>query len=359
MKIVTVVGARPQFVKAAALSRVIRKEHKEILVHTGQHYDSNMSDVFFEEMKIPKPDYHLNISGGTHGAMTGRMLSALEEVFIEQKPDAVLVFGDTNSTVAAALAAVKLHIPIIHVEAGNRLGTLDNPEEVNRILTDHVSTLLLCATDEAKKNLERENLGDKSYVVGNIMFDSFKFFAEELKNEEKFVFEEQSLVLNSREFYYMTCHREENTYSDEALFEILSAMNSLDRPTVYPVHPRNTERAQRICAKNDLKNIILLPPVKYSDSVWLTLHAKKIVTDSGGLQCEAFFAGTQCVTIFNYAAWPETLVNNRNQLAKPLKNDILDKLSKEQVFNPEYRPFGDGHTSEAIVRMINQKIGEK
>ena len=359
MKIVTVVGARPQFVKAAALSRVIRKEHNEVLVHTGQHYDSNMSDIFFEEMQIPRPDYHLNISGGTHGNMTGKMLIALEEVFMQEKPNAVLVFGDTNSTVAAALAAVKLHIPIIHVEAGNRLGTLDNPEEVNRILTDHVSALLLCATDEAKKNLEKENLGAKSYVVGNIMYDSFSFFAKDLQKETKCVFKEQNVIAESKQFYYMTCHREENTYSDEALYEILSAMNSLDCPTIYPVHPRNRERAQRICANYDLKNIILLPPVKYSESVWLTLHARKIVTDSGGLQCEAFFAGTQCVTIFNYAAWPETLVDNRNQLAKPLKDDILEKLSKEQIINAEYQPFGDGHTSEAIVQKINEKMGEK
>ena len=359
MKIVTVVGARPQFVKAAALSRVIRKEHQEILVHTGQHYDSNMSDVFFEEMHIPKPDYHLNISGGSHGSMTGKMLIALEEVFITEKPDAVLVFGDTNSTAAAALAAVKLHIPIIHVEAGNRLGTLENPEEVNRILTDHLSTLLVCATDEAKSNLEKENLGSKSYVVGNIMYDSFKFFAEGLKSEKQLVLEEQNVVVDSKQFYYMTCHREENTYSDEALSEILSAMNSLDYPTVYPVHPRNRERAQRICANNRFKNIILMPPVKYSESVWLTLHARKIVTDSGGLQCEAFFAGTQCVTIFNYAAWPETLVGNRNQLAKSLKDDILNKLSEEQNIDEDYQPFGDGHTAESIVGMINQKIGEK
>lgn len=359
MKIVTVVGARPQFVKAAALSRVIRKEHQEILVHTGQHYDSNMSDVFFEEMQIPRPDYQLNISGGSHGAMTGKMLIALEEVFVKEMPDAVLVFGDTNSTVAAAMAAVKLHIPIIHVEAGNRLGTLDNPEEVNRIVTDHVSTLLLCATQEAKDNLGKENLGEKSYVVGNIMFDSFKFFAEGQKEKQQLLLEEQGIVLNSKQFYYMTCHREENTYSDEALFQILSAMNSLDYITVYPVHPRNKERAQRICIENNLRNIVLLPPVKYSESVWLTLHSCKIVTDSGGLQCEAFFAQTQCVTIFDYAAWPETLVENRNQLAKPIRADILEKLSKNQRVDNTYCPFGDGHTAEKIVAVINQKIGEK
>lgn len=359
MKIVTVVGARPQFIKAAALSRVIRKEHQEILVHTGQHHDANMSDVFFEEMRIPKPDHYLNISGGSHGSMTGRMLIALEEVFVREKPDAMLVFGDTNSTVAAALAAVKLHIPVVHVEAGNRLGTLDNPEEANRVVTDHVSTLLLCATQQAKENLVKENLGEKSYVAGNIMYDSFVFFASELRGRQELIFGEQGVVLRSGQFYYMTCHREENTHSDEPLFQILSAMNSLDQITVYPVHPRNRERAQRICRENGLANIILLPPVKYSESVWLTLHACKVVTDSGGLQCEAFFARTQCVTIFDRAVWPETLIGNRNQLAKPLKEDILEKLSECQSIDETYMPFGDGHAAEMIVGLIERKIGEK
>lgn len=359
MKIVTVVGARPQFIKAAALSRVIRRHHQEILVHTGQHHDANMSDVFFEEMQIPKPDHYLNVAGGSHGSMTGRMLIALEEVFVREEPDAVLVFGDTNSTVAAALAAVKLHVPVIHVEAGNRLGTLDNPEEVNRIVTDHVSTLLLCATQQAKENLVKENLGEKSFVVGNIMYDSFLFFAGGLRNRKELAFREQGLVLRSRQFYYVTCHREENTHSDEPLLQILSAMNSLDWVVVYPVHPRNRERAERLCRENGFDNVILLRPVKYSESVWLTLHACKVVTDSGGLQCEAFFAGTQCVTIFDRAVWPETLTDNRNQLAKPLKEDILEKLSKRQNVDETYAPFGNGRTAEAIVGVIEGKMGEK
>ena len=357
MKIVTVVGARPQFIKAAALSRVLRVEHEEILVHTGQHYDSNMSDVFFEEMKIPKPDYNLNISGGSHASMTGNMMIAIEAVLKKELPNAVLVFGDTNSTIAAALAAVKLHIPIIHVEAGNRLGTLENPEEVNRILTDHISTLLLCATEDACSKLMKENLGERAHVVGNIMYDSFKFFADQLKDKTSMFFPEKELLLESRRFYYMTCHREENTHSDDVLREIMAAMNDLELPTVYPVHPRNRERAQRICEQERFNNVILLSPVKYSESVWLILNAKKIVTDSGGLQCEAFFAKTQCVTIFNYAAWPETLVDNRNQLCMPIKDDILEKLSKEQVLNEAYRPFGDGNAAKKILSIIDDKIG--
>lgn len=356
MKIVTIVGARPQFIKAAAVSRKLRQQHEEILVHTGQHYDANMSDVFFEEMEIPRPDYNLHISGGSHAQMTGNMLIAIEKVLQEEKPDALLVYGDTNSTVAGALAAVKLHIPIIHVEAGNRLGTLENPEEVNRILTDHMSALCLCATEVGLEFLGKEGLGDHSYVVGNIMYDSFLHFADKVRDKEFCINDYNTDVDMPSEFYYLTCHRQENTYSDEPLTQILAAMNELEAPVIYPVHPRNKERAERICTKNNLKNVILLPPVKYSDSVWLTLHAKKIVTDSGGLQCEAFFAGVQCVTIFDHVVWPETMVGNRNQLCSPNKEKILAKLQMSQEIIPEYLPFGDGHTAEKIIEAINIHI---
>ncbi|MGI6635192.1 MAG: non-hydrolyzing UDP-N-acetylglucosamine 2-epimerase [Christensenellales bacterium] len=353
MKIVTVVGARPQFIKAAAGSRQIRKEHQEILVHTGQHYDENMSEVFFREMEIPTPDYNLGISGGTHGKMTASMLTGIEDVLVKEKPDAVLVYGDTNSTLAAALAAVKLLIPVFHVEAGNRLGTLDNPEEVNRIMTDHVSSLLLCATEDAKNNLEKENLGARAHVIGNIMYDSFLHFADRpwKKNLHRFDGSSQEVP---EEFYYMTCHRQENTYSDEPLTQILAAMNSLDAPTIYPVHPRNRDMAQHIVMKEGFENILLIQPVSYGNSVQLTKNAKKIVTDSGGLQCEAFFAGVQCVFVFDYVAWPETMVDNRNQLAKADKQDILDKLSKSQRIDPDYQPFGDGRAAEKICDAIRE-----
>ena len=183
MKILTVVGARPQFIKAAVISRELRKSHNEVLVHTGQHYDYNMSEVFFKELDIPKPDYNLGISGGTHGKMTGEMLIAIEEVLIKEKPDAVLVYGDTNSTMAGAIAAVKLHIPVVHVEAGNRLGTLNNPEEVNRIVTDHVSALRLCCTDSAMEFLKKENLSENSFVVGDPMYDAFKYYSLKVKDD--------------------------------------------------------------------------------------------------------------------------------------------------------------------------------
>jgi UDP-N-acetylglucosamine 2-epimerase len=353
MKIVTVVGARPQFIKAAAGSRQLRKEHQEILVHTGQHYDENMSDVFFREMEIPTPDYNLGVSGGTHGKMTAAMLVAIEQVLLQEKPDAVLVYGDTNSTLAAALAAVKLFIPVFHVEAGNRLGTLNNPEEVNRIMTDHVSSLLLCATEDAKSNLIKENLEYKAHVVGNIMYDSYLHFADRpwIPDLQRFDGRLQNVP---EQFYYMTCHRQENTYSDEPLTQILAAMNSLDAPTIYPVHPRNREMAQRIVRKEEFNNILLVKPVSYINSVQLTQNAKKIVTDSGGLQCEAFFAGVQCVLVFDRVVWPETMIDNRNQLAKADKQDILDKLSRPQRIDPAYQPFGDGRSAEKICDVIRE-----
>lgn len=354
MKIVTVVGARPQFIKAAAGSRQIRKEHKEILVHTGQHFDDNMSAVFFREMGIPEPDYNLGISGGSHAQMTAKMLVGVEKILTTEKPDAVLVYGDTNSTLAAALAAVKLQIPVFHVEAGNRLGTLNNPEEVNRITTDHLATLDFCATEDALEKLKREGLGDHSYCVGNIMYDSFLHFADQPWDDPNILDFDGNSVSIPPEFYYMTCHRQENTYSDEPLGEILTAMNSLDAPTIYPVHPRNRERAKRICDREGFRNIILTQPVGYSDSVHLTKNAKKIVTDSGGLQCEAFYAGVQCVFILDYVVWPETMTGNRNQLAKADHKDILKKLSKEQTIDSAYQPFGNGHAAEKIVKIIGE-----
>lgn len=354
MKIVTVVGARPQFIKAAAGSRALRKTHQEILVHTGQHFDDNMSAVFFREMGIPEPDYNLGVSGVSHAQMTAKMLVGIEEILVKEEPDALLVYGDTNSTLAAALAAVKLHIPVIHVEAGNRLGTLDSPEEVNRITTDHVATLNFCATEDALEKLKKEGLGDRSYCVGNIMYDSFLHFADQPWDHPNILGFDGNPVEVPDQYYYMTCHRQENTYSDEPLTEILLAMNSLDAPTIYAVHPRNHERAKRIVEKEGFTNIILTQPVGYSDSVHLTKNAKKIVTDSGGLQCEAFYAGVQCVFVLDFIVWPETMVNNRNQLAKADHKDILEKLSKEQTIDPSYQPFGDGHAAEEICRIINE-----
>lgn len=357
MKILTIVGARPQFIKAAVVSRVLRKEHEEIIVHTGQHYDYNMSDVFFKELDIPSPDYNLGISGGTHGKMTGEMIIAIEDVVLKEKPDAVLLYGDTNSTMAGALAAVKQHIPVVHVEAGNRLGTLTNPEEVNRIVTDHVSSLKLCCTESALKFLAKEGIADNAYLVGDPMYDAFKYYSEKVGDSipEDLIRLDGEKTSIPEEFYYMTCHRQENTGNDDVLTEILDAMESLDAKCIYPVHPRNRQRVQRLIDDKKYKNIIVCDPVGYLMSVYLVNHSKKIVTDSGGLQREAFFAEKQCVTIFDYIVWPETMIDNRNQLAKPDKNDILDKLSKSQEIK-ENHAFGDGHSAQKILERINEYI---
>lgn len=353
-KICSVVGARPQFIKLAVVSRVLRKYYQEVLIHTGQHYDHNMSDVFFEEMDIPKPDYNLGISGGMHGQMTGQMLIEIEKVFVKEQPDMVLLFGDTNSTMAAALAAVKLHIPVCHVEAGNRFGTLESPEEVNRTVTDHISTINLPCTESSLNFLEREGLGEISTVVGDPMYDAFCYYTEQLDGSELTEIKDfaGNIITLPKKFYYMTCHRQENTDTDEKLDGIFSAMESLDFPTIYPVHPRNHDRAERLCKEKGYKNIILTLPVGYKASISLVNRAEKIVTDSGGVQREAFFAGKPCVTVLDFVVWPETMKDGCNILARPEKDDILSKLNRTVTFDADYQPFGDGHSAQKIVSII-------
>lgn len=353
MKILTVVGARPQFIKAAMVSHKLRERHTEILVHTGQHYDYNMSEQFFEELNIPSPDYNLGISGGTHGEMTGKMLTEVEKVLLEEKPDCLLVYGDTNSTLAAALAAAKLHIPICHVEAGARTHNRQNPEELNRICTDHLSSLLLASTESGMISMQEEGLAEIGVLVGDPMYDAFVEYSNKIQLEDM----ELTLLSGEKckvpnEFYYLTCHREENTNKEEALLEILKAMESLDAPVIYPVHPRNKARAVRLEEMYGFKNLILAEPVGYLESICLVNNAKKIVTDSGGLQREAFFAKKKCVTILDFVVWPETMVNGRNELSPPIKEEILEKLNNEQIIEETYMPFGDGNSAELIVREI-------
>lgn len=357
MKVLTVVGARPQFIKAAVVSRQLRKNHTEILVHTGQHYDYNMSDIFFKELDIPKPDYNLGIFGDCHGAMVGKMMIELEKIMQSEKPDKLLVYGDTNSTLAAALSAVKLHIPVFHVEAGHRLGTLDNPEEVNRICTDHVSKKLMACTESALAFLTKEGLLDRAVLVGDPMYDAFLYYQDRCSEKELFpIFDlDGNVVKVPKDFYYLTCHRQENTDTDEKIIQILSAMQQLESPTIYSVHPRNVNQIKRIKKIKNFDNIIFVKPVGYLTSIALIKRSKKIVTDSGGLQREAFFAQKQCITVFDYVIWPETMCDNRNQLAKPNTEDILQKISKIQSVDRTYMPFGDGFASLKILKVLEDE----
>lgn len=356
MKVVTVVGARPQFIKAAVVSHELRKYCTEVLVHTGQHYDYNMSETFFKQLNIPTPDYNLGISGGTHAQMTAKMLVAIEEVLQKEKPDYVLVYGDTNSTLSAALAAAKLHIPICHVESGTRTHCETNPEEINRICTDHLSKKLLVCTESGMTELKHEGLVEKACLVGDPMYDAFMEYSD--------IMEKEDIVLSLLEggtcsvpenYYYLTCHREENTNNEEALLEIFKAMDSLEYNTVYPVHPRNKERALRLQKQYSFNKIILTEPVGYFESTALVKNAYKIVTDSGGLQREAFFAKKQCITVLDFVVWPETMEGDVNQLASPTMIDIVTKLKKEVVFENEYQPFGDAHSAKKIVEALLKK----
>lgn len=355
MKIITIIGARPQFIKVAALSRVLRREHEEILIHTGQHYDANMSDIFFKELSIPHPDYNLGVAGGTHARMTGEMLIAIEEILLRVKPDMALVYGDTNSTLAGALAAVKLHIPVCHVEAGVRMNTLLNPEEVNRILTDRISALLMCCTETGIHNLRKEGIERGVYNLGDIMYDALLYYGEKLHppaDGEALGFDGKDAVL-PREYYLLTCHREENT-GDATLLEIFAAMEALAAPCVYPVHPRNKARALRLVEAYGLKNVRLLQPVGYLTSLYLVKNAKKVVTDSGGLQREAWFYDIPCVTLLEHPIWPETFEGGMNRLCITEKEAILAAL--EARSNPAQKgmPFGDGHAAEKITRLLTE-----
>lgn len=360
MKIVTVVGARPQFIKAAVVSHVLRKKHQEILVHTGQHFDYNMSEQFFKELDIPNPDYNLGVSGGTHAQMTGRMMIGIEEVLVKEKPDWLLVYGDTNSTLAAALAASKLHIPVCHVEAGARTHSRTNPEELNRICTDHLSSLLLASTKSGFEEMAKEGLQSRGILVGDPMYDAFLEYSSRLRVTDISL----TLLMGGTakvpvEFYYLTCHREENTNDDKDLLEIFWATESLDAPTVYPVHPRNKQRAIRLFSENRFSKLILTEPVGYLESACLVKNAKKIVTDSGGLQREAFYAGKKCVTILDFVCWPETMVDNRNELSKPVADEIVEKLSHVQTIDETYYPFGDGTAAIKIVEALENYGGSE
>lgn len=353
MKVLTVLGARPQFIKAAPVSRVIRTEVEEVIVHTGQHYDQNMSDIFFEELNIPKPNYLLGIGSGTHGKQTAEMLTQIEEIILKEKPDCLIVYGDTNSTLAGSLAAAKLHIPIVHIEAGLRSFNKKMPEEINRILTDHLSASLLCPTDTAVDNLKNENITDGVINVGDVMYDAVMYNAEIAKTKST-ILTTQSLTKG--EYYLITIHRAENTDDKERLEGIFNALKQISGKKVWPIHPR-TKKMMTDYGFNleNIKDLQIIDPVGYLDMLTLEVNSKKIITDSGGVQKEAYFAKVPCITVRDQTEWVETLVDDANILTGTDTNKILAAVIKD--VKPSYKPvFGDGHTSEKILEILLKTV---
>lgn len=362
IKILTVVGARPQFIKAAMFSHAINdiSDIEQVLVHTGQHFDYGMSEVFFEELSIPTPDINLGISGGTHAEMTGKMMITLEREIKNNDPDAVLVFGDTNSTLAAALTAAKLCIPVIHAEAGFRTHFLTNPEEINRVCTDHISSLLFSPVPCAVEELQREGLEARNVFTGDLMYDAYREYSA-IANTKKLKLVDLSGVSVDlpKQYAYLTCHRQENT-SLEILKEVLQAAEQLEEPAVYPVHPRVSALVEELQKTYSFKNTIFIQPVGYLESLSLLDGSEFVITDSGGLQREAFFAQKKCVTLLPFPSANETLSGNRNTLlASVTCNNILDALTIPQEIDPAYHPFGDGYAAEKMVRSILKFFGGK
>ncbi|WP_243028299.1 non-hydrolyzing UDP-N-acetylglucosamine 2-epimerase [Thermus albus] len=353
-KVLSVVGARPQFIKAALVSRALRNtpEVSEVLVHTGQHYDKNMSEVFFRELDIPEPDYNLGIGGGTHGQNTGRMLEAIEEVLLRERPHWVLVYGDTDSTLAGALAAAKLHIPVAHVEAGLRSFNRRMPEEINRVLTDHIADLLFAPTEVAVRNLLREGIPpDKVYWVGDVMYDAALYYGEKAEGQSRIL---SKLGLKPKGYILATIHRAENTDDPVRLGVILQAFAEVHReiPVVFPVHPRTRKRAEAFGLGPLLDAVMAVDPVGYLDMVMLEKNARLIATDSGGVQKEAFFYRVPCVTLREETEWQELLDLGWNKLAPPADVASIAGLLESQWVGSEGNPFGLGNTVNLIVQKL-------
>lgn len=367
IKILTILGARPQFIKAATVSRAISLQNEkangeiqEVIVHTGQHYDTKMSDVFFEELDIPHPDYKLECGNLNHGSMTGRMLEGIEELIIKEKPDHILVYGDTNSTLAGALAASKLQVPIAHVEAGLRSYKMAMPEEVNRILTDRVSSLLFCPTATAVENLKKEGFPypsiNKKYQrvlnVGDVMYDATLFYMKRAKN----TFSLKSWDLGEKNYVLCTVHRAENTDNPKRLISIFTALQEIAKslPVALPLHPRTQKLIKDLGEQKLLESLTILEPVSYLEMQVLEMGAKVILTDSGGMQKEAFFHRVPCVTLRNETEWVETLDLGWNQLAGSIKENILSAFYKSLDTPPNISSsfYGCGDAATKCVEYL-------
>jgi UDP-GlcNAc3NAcA epimerase len=350
MKIVSVVGARPQFIKAAAIHRVLRsnRNYQEILLHTGQHYDRNMSQVFFDELDIPDPQYNLGVGSGTHAFQTGTMLKGIEEILIAEKPDWTLVYGDTNSTLAGALASVKLHIPVAHVEAGLRSFNRNMPEEINRIVSDRIADLLFAPTKTAIENLRREGLENITCFTGDVMFDSVLFYMNKIiRTPEKYQVNDLP-----GQYCLATIHRAENTDDIGNLINIFKAFGESGSFIVLPIHPRT----KKLISQNIrvTENVRIIDPVGYLEMLKLTMDAYKILTDSGGLQKEAYFLGRPCITLRNETEWLETVHDGWNIITGADPDKIIDAINSPLPASERHNEFGDGHASEAILARLSK-----
>ena len=353
MKIITVLGARPQFIKASVVSKVLQSEIdiEEVIIHTGQHFDKNMSGIFFNELKIKKPNYNLGVSSLSHGAMTGRQLEKIEKILINESPDLLLVYGDTNSTLSGALAASKLHIPIAHIESGLRSFNKKMPEEINRILVDHVSEVLFVPSKKSSVNLQNEGIDSKKIkIVGDVMYDASLHFGEIAEKESTIL---KKLNLVKGQYILATLHRQENTDDEKKLKNVFTALSSLSFPVVMPLHPRTKKKI--ISSQIQVnKNIRFTEPLGYLDMLFLEKNAYKIATDSGGVQKEAYFYGVPCITLREETEWIELVEEGYNNIVGTDIGKIIEAIN-QQVKEIKYRNlYGDGNASEKIVKFIRE-----
>lgn len=352
MKIITVVGARPQFIKCAPVSRKLREVAGEVLVHTGQHYDGNMSDVFFRDLDIPKPDYNLGVGSSPHGAQSGEMLKLIEEVLLKELPDYVVVFGDTNSTLAGALAAAKLHIPVAHIEAGLRSFNRQMPEEINRVIADHLSSLLFCPTETAVKNLAQEGITDGVELVGDVMYEVLLDYSQTAENRSMIL---TRLNLQPKGYFLATVHRPENTDDCTRFRSIIVALQELSaiHPVIWPVHPRTRKAlASHNPSLQISQRLHVIDPIPYLDMLVLEKSSRVILTDSGGVQKEAYWFGVPCVTLRDETEWVETVEQGWNAVTGTDPDRIVAAVKSPAIPVSPMRCYGDARAAKRIVQIL-------